>query len=299
VRAAIREQLAAALRLLEGKELSDEDVHGARKGIKKARATLRLLRDSIPDEIYRRENAVLRDAARPLSATRDAKVLIDAVNTLIKKKSIDAASADALRAALQQDRERVQRQVASHHSVTHSRRALRTVRERAVRWRLTKDDGSLLAHALRRAYKRSRRGMSDARDAPTAENLHEWRKQVKYLWHQLQLLEPLHAGEIDKLTNRLHKLSNHLGDDHDLAVLCEKVLAHPAAMTKVAARKFRHCIDERRASLQDKAFTLGRRVFPEHASDFEERFRYCFVCGSQCSSALPSLKRHISNHVVV
>jgi CHAD domain-containing protein len=45
-------------------KLSGEAVHSARKELKKARATLRLLRDALSDAVYKRENAALRDAAR-------------------------------------------------------------------------------------------------------------------------------------------------------------------------------------------------------------------------------------------
>jgi hypothetical protein len=49
-------------------------VHQARKALK-ARAGLRMLRPCVKEAIYREVNKVLRDAARPLSAARDAQVL--------------------------------------------------------------------------------------------------------------------------------------------------------------------------------------------------------------------------------
>jgi CHAD domain-containing protein len=272
IRAAVCEQLETTLNQLNASELSDQDIHNARKCIKKTRAMLRLLRDVLTAQTYRRENAALRNAARPLSATRDAKVLIDAVDALVAKKVVSKHSVDALRTALLNDRARLQRRVVSRRSVARSRQALRTVHTRAARWPLARDDGLLLIHALRRTYKRARRGMSAARDEPTAENLHEWRKQVKYLWHEMQMLEPLRPGEVGELASRLHKLSDHLGDDHDLAVLCGKVHAHPEAMTKAAARKVRHCIDEQRAALQEKAFALGKRLFADSPTEFAQRF---------------------------
>jgi CHAD domain-containing protein len=272
IRAAVCEQLETALNQLSASELSDQTVHNARKCIKKTRAMLRLLRDVLTEQTYRRENTALRNAARPLSATRDAKVLIDALDALVAKQVVSQRSVGTLRTALLNDRARLQRRVASRRRMARSRQALRTVHTRAARWPLARDDGLLLIHALRRTYKRARRDMSDARDEPTAENLHEWRRQVKYLWHEMQMLEPLRPGEVGELANQLHKLSDHLGDDHDLAVLCEKVAAHPATMTKAAARKVRDCIDEQRAALQAKAFSLGKRVFADSPTEFAQRF---------------------------
>lgn len=67
-------QIHAALRLLRKKKvLSDESVHSARKKLKRARAGLRLLPDAVGKSAYARENAQLRDAARPFGRVRDAK----------------------------------------------------------------------------------------------------------------------------------------------------------------------------------------------------------------------------------
>ena len=77
-KSALRHHLERALAELGGKPpLRDVSVHEARKQLKRARATLRLLRDGIGDTAYRRANQQLRDAARPLSGVRDAKVMLE------------------------------------------------------------------------------------------------------------------------------------------------------------------------------------------------------------------------------
>jgi CHAD domain len=53
----------------------DEAVHAARKACKCIRAALRLLRQWLGPEVYRRENKRIRDAAKPLTAVRDAFIL--------------------------------------------------------------------------------------------------------------------------------------------------------------------------------------------------------------------------------
>src|SRR4051794_29055581 len=80
----LRRQIATALAALRAKApLSDETVHAARKQLKRARASLRLLRGAIGEDEYARENTRLRDAARPLARVRDAKVLLAAVERLL------------------------------------------------------------------------------------------------------------------------------------------------------------------------------------------------------------------------
>jgi CHAD domain-containing protein len=65
--------------------IPDEAIHEARKSLKRARAALRLLRDGMTDAAYRRENARLRDAGHLLTPLRDAKSLIDALDSLQKR----------------------------------------------------------------------------------------------------------------------------------------------------------------------------------------------------------------------
>src|SRR5580704_13345662 len=61
-------------------------IHEIRKKLKRARAALRLLRDCLGKAVYRRENSLLRDAARPLTPVRDAKVLFETLRHHDPKK---------------------------------------------------------------------------------------------------------------------------------------------------------------------------------------------------------------------
>ena len=63
----MRRRIKSALQTLVPKKSDDDSIHEARKELKKARATLRLLRDALGKKAYKRENTALRDAARPLS----------------------------------------------------------------------------------------------------------------------------------------------------------------------------------------------------------------------------------------
>src|SRR3954463_9871522 len=69
--------VAARTVLANPRTLDDEAIHTARKHLKAARAGLRLLRHVVGDGRYALANRRLRDAARPLSRVRDAKVLIE------------------------------------------------------------------------------------------------------------------------------------------------------------------------------------------------------------------------------
>lgn len=270
----VRRQLSGALEYLEAKQLGDEQVHCARKEIKKARATLRLLRDALGDATYRRENTVLRDVARPLSAVRDGKVLLDTLDKLARRygAEMNAIPLDELRKALRRDRLRTRR-ILTPASSKPIRAALRQAHERSARWRVGDAGWRVIGSGLTRIYSKGRQALEASRAKRSAENLHEWRKQVKYLWHQLQLLEPLWPALIGELADQAHKLADYLGDDHDLAVLREKIIEHKNVFPDAASRSaLLALLDRCRVQLQDKAFVLGARVYEERPREFATRF---------------------------
>ena len=85
IRAAIIAKCNEALECVSNRTVSAKDFHTARKAVKKARAWLRLLRAGTPSRVFRNHDHVLRDAARPLSAGRDAQILIDTLRRLLKR----------------------------------------------------------------------------------------------------------------------------------------------------------------------------------------------------------------------
>jgi CHAD domain-containing protein len=104
--------------------------------------------------------------------------------------------------------------------------------------------------------------------------LHEWRKQAKYLWHQLQVLQPIQPGQLTALADQAHTLANALGDDHDLAILAHKFLE---ASDKFPDRATMHTLADlianRRALLQEEAMALGHRLYAEKPRKFVDRLR--------------------------
>src|SRR4051812_44960200 len=84
MRRVLCDQIDEAAELLRVRRITDTHIHSARKTLKKARATLRLLRPAVSSRVYERENATLRDVARPLSAARDARVLLDSLDRLAR-----------------------------------------------------------------------------------------------------------------------------------------------------------------------------------------------------------------------
>src|ERR1700683_1806158 len=78
----VRKQMESAQALLRPRLLRDEAVHEVRKHFKRIRAVLRLVRGELGEQIYHRENICFRDAGRPLTEIRDARVLLETLEQL-------------------------------------------------------------------------------------------------------------------------------------------------------------------------------------------------------------------------
>jgi CHAD domain-containing protein len=275
VRRVFRQQVKSALDALEHAPASDAAVHAARKDLKRARATLRLLREAVGQPVYARENAVLRDVARSWSVLRDARVLLDQLDGLVERCGAPARALplENLRRELRRERRAARRQWMQHPDALLSEvAALQNVYERSARWRVGERGWSVLGPGLKHVYARGRRGLTLAAAKRSPENLHEWRKQAKYLWHQLQLLTPLWPGQIGELADQAHKLADYLGNDHDLAVLRARVLDRAQLLpTRTGRGVLLGMIDQVRTELQDKAFVLGERIYGRRPQAFAAR----------------------------
>ena len=252
-------------------------VHEIRKSFKRVRAALRLVRDGLGDALYHEANFFFRDAARPLAALRDAEALLEATNKLADDRAgqIDAGVLANLRKHLRKNQTAVARQVLDDAGALHAVHLLALeALERVPRWKLRRDGWKAVASGIRRVYRDGRRARTTAKRKPTVENLHEWRKQAKYLWHHLQLLEPAWIDADAQLGERARALTQLLGEDHDLAMLELTLAADPlpfgghGALDELFAQ-----VDRQRRLLQEQAFALGQDLYAEPPAAFRARIK--------------------------
>ena len=112
-------------------------------------------------------------------------------------------------------------------------------------------------------------------------NFHEWRKRVKDLWYSIRLLTPAWPRVMAAFAAELNRLSDLLGDDHDLAMLREH-LGNPAisAANSDDFSILRDMVDKRRRELQCAAIELGELVYCEPPQSFVRRvIRYWKTAG--------------------
>lgn len=250
-------------------------VHEARKGCKRLRGLLRLARAGLGDDVYRAENAALRDAARRLSDLRDAEALIETYDKLDAHFGgrIDRRSIAPVRRALTARRRRLADQDATfERRVAAFRADLEGALRRVPSWGLANDEFAALAAGLKRSYKRGRKAMATAYASPSPERFHEWRKRVKYHRYHLELLQELWPRQLKARRSEVKTLGGMLGDDHDLAVLRAVLQSESGSFGDESARMLLDLADRRRDELRAGMRPLGRRVFAEQPKALVSRY---------------------------
>jgi len=285
LRAAVREQLDDAVRRLRDDRGGDpaEAVHEARKDLKKARSLLRLARPGLPGDVYRRENGALRATGRSLSGARDADVLVETVADLGERyagqlpEAQFAALGAGLAAAADEARASARDDVAADAVAT-----LDAVAARVGDWPLERCDHDTLVHGATRAYRRGRTALAAVEKTPSVECLHDLRKRVKDLWYHGRLLEEAWPRVVKAQSKAAHALADLLGDDHDLAVLAERVERGVATDAPIDDEAVLGLIARRRAELQAELMPIARRLYAEPPKAFRGRLReYVRAAGAE------------------
>ena len=274
VRRCAREQLDRAIdELTEGVHTDPvEAVHTARKALKKDRSLLRLYRGTLDPEERRRANVLLRNAGRRLSSARDAEVMLQALDDLAEHFAgrVPERTFEAIRAHLVAARDPARARLLESGATAEVADKLKATRSGTEAWRLDGGGWGAVEPGLVRAYGRGRAARKRARREPSVENLHEWRKRTKDLWYHLRLLAPTSPGIVGGQAKEAHRLSDLLGDDHDLAVLRDRLHSNESEFAVDVEPVF-DLIDHRREQLQEQAMLVGERLYAEKPKAFGRR----------------------------
>ena len=303
----------------DGRLSSERRVHEARKALKRLRALLALVQDELGEAAYEREHELLRRAGGRLAKARDAEVLLATLDGLIEREPKRLGSrggVQRLRARLQSERDGAAA-LALADSATHAGVLgdVRAMRVRVSTWELADAGGiEAIEPALERLYAKGRRRMRRAERArgerERERRLHEWRKRVKDLRYAAEVLERADAGKragkrsageasagkrsgkarkqakaragaafVRQLAKRADNLGEELGEEHDLAVLAERVRAEAkaggasGAPGRGARKALLKAIARRRKRLRKRALRDGKRLYGRKRKQFVRRVR--------------------------
>lgn len=238
-------------------------VHDARRRIKRVRAVVRLLRPTLGESWYDRENSPLRLIARELGPGRDAAVLIQTLDRLIDQSPRESKRRSLLeaRAEVESHADALRQQSPDEAAVMdRAAKALEDAQRRIAGWPVDDLGISALRSGLRHSYRQGRRRMAQAVRKDTDEAYHTWRKRVKDLLYQLTLLSGKGGKHLRPLLRQLDQLAETLGEDHDLAVLSQASASTDLHRTTRA----------RQVKLRRRAERLGSKVYSAAPTRFVE-----------------------------
>ena len=270
IRRIAREELAGALsqirQVTDGKEVAA--VHATRKHIKKIRALLRLVRQEIGEEIFEEEDQRARDVARAFSGSRDARVQLQLLEKLRRQAHQESAAFSKTSSALEKEMGAYADRFGPRQR--EARTALQEICDRLEGWPLDDLGMDDLCCALRRSYRRGRKGLRRADTESTAENFHSLRKRVKEVWYQMRILRCLNPAVMCAMADAAKTLGRELGDLHDLALFRNRLEAKEGCRDDERVVLL-GLICTREPELEQFALDLGARFFAEKSLAFERR----------------------------
>jgi len=293
VRAAIRRivhaRIDAAVHLLRKQPNAgaQDRVHEARKQLKQVRALFQLLRPEIGRKRCTRADHRLREVTRSLSPLRDATVLLQTLRQLCRTGALSTTSLSRLQSGLHSRRRKSNPEV-----IQQQLRTLRKTARQIARWNFSHRGWKALEPGLRRVYRAAReagvaaatlgavvgrRGVTRTGNAGQGtaggdgrnEILHESRKRAKDLRYALEFLQRVQPRTLLPRIRALHRLTDLLGKDHDLAVLETSLGAGlSGSLPSSEVLLLRSAVAYQRSSLQALASRLARNVYAQDEISF-------------------------------
>lgn len=267
------EQIERAQRELEGVASTSTTtaVHETRKSLKRVRALLRLFRPGLGEAIFREENARYRDIGAMLSSARDSHVLLQ---TALKLETLPGQVTNAGLAALKKQLQEGEAATASVPAGVVDDALARFSKAAKVFRRLKVGDGSfaIVESGLKRCYRKALDCFDAAYASGQDEDFHEWRKTVQQHWRHMALVARAWPDHFASRVAAARALSQLLGDDHDLAMLCAHVRSLPTGrLSAMHVNEIERLAMARQTELRAEVAPRGRQLFAEGAKGHARR----------------------------
>lgn len=267
----------AAQELGEGIRANPEQaIHSTRKRLKKGRSLLRLVRHSMGEKTYQRENNQLRTIGQALASARDGAVYQKTLDNLIKTYgiSIENKGLAELQDSLA-DLYQSQLKVLSDrdHAIAPILANLEASKVRLSQLTLHQRGWKAISKSLEKIYSQGRDRFHRAYKNGSDEAFHEWRKRVKDLWYDSCLLKQVWPSVMDAFGSEAHLLSELLGDDHDIAMLRHFLQNPPPkiVISETLLTVLMPLLAHRQEKLRWQAKNLGKKLYVEKPKPFIRR----------------------------
>jgi len=205
-------------------EKIEKHIHHVRVDIKKLRSWIRLVQSNSDKQEWREIDRCLRDMAKQWSAKRDEEVVSETLVWLKKKERNQhvAVSINRLYTTIQDNSIK---QSAYKNTVKIPDRVFLDNLKRKT---LLAAKYETIRQGLQKTYKRALKlGAKACSEKGTVDDLHKFRRWVKYLSYQLEFIEAMYTDNSGNMHNQLDKLGKRLGRIHDLVMIKNRIKHFP------------------------------------------------------------------------
>ncbi len=244
--------------------LTDTSVHSLRIGVKRLRASWRLLQRDVPESVFNDAEARLKAIHRILAPARDEQAVLALARGLAAKsgkKKTQVALA------------MVANTLGEHVGGPVTRASMDQVsdgyQQESGVWRdldvETLDDARLVEGFVR-SYQRGRRLGRRVIEHDDTALMHRWRRWAKYAFYQLDMIRPVLCAENRARRWYLDRLCAALGKHHDLLLLRARlgdVMLDEGDRLRVEA-----ALEAGLATYRDRARKLQPYIYTEKGSVF-------------------------------
>lgn len=259
--------------LNEHGENVDKSIHDARKNFKKLRAVLRFVRSDLDILFYKSHNIHFRNLSRKISGLRDSFVIIESLQKLLNEQNRNTNNYEDLIQSLQNDHHNTKNRILFEENAPLSVvSSLHYSISEFENLPSINDGFSTLKSGLNTIYSKGKFFLDLTYSEPSSEVFHELRKNVKYLWHLLQIIQPINYRKIKKLTIQFKQLSDFIGDEHDLhelhQIIIQKNIEDFELLKMIRAKQF---------ELKANAWKLAEELYKKSPKDFVDELNEDFI----------------------
>lgn len=194
-------------------------VHEMRKSFKRLRALL-LFYDEYPEEFPQEFCIQIKNYGNLLSVLRESYVNIQIFERLAESNNLiaDRKIKSAKEKLQVKNREIIDNSFFGSEDFQNLLRFTKSLEQQVVRMEIDRPSQIQLAKQLVISYQKSFDCYLLVGNNSDGDEIHNLRKKLKRLWYQFDLIQYLHPRYFRLKSDQLNKITEQLGDDHDLFV---------------------------------------------------------------------------------
>ncbi|MBW6478285.1 MAG: CHAD domain-containing protein [Bacteroidales bacterium] len=262
----------AAIDFLSKNLKNPENIHQTRLCFKRIRSFLRLSRTAFADGIFQELNIYYRDQGRLLSSNRDITAIIDIGQDMLIRGRSDSVKLFLKRYIQAQKRNRKQtsRNPDLQRNTQTMIDSLRETANKISSLEISGETHKCLAFGAKKVYKKGFHLLETVRKTREDHLLHEWRKQVKYLWYHYVFLNSFWPGIMGAHARQTQQLSQWLGKYHDYVILENDLLQSGSYRNnKNQPKTISRNIKRSKEKLAQHSIKLGQKIYLLSPASFE------------------------------